>query len=473
MQLNRENLAKINHLFYNNSIQDKILPVRVLQFGTGVLLRGLPAYCINKANQQGYFRGGIVMVKSTSTGDIATCKKQDCLYTIHTRGIRDGGVIEESTLVTSIQDVLDANNSWSQILELAKDSQINIIVSNTTENGIVDVVDNLGAMPPLSFPGKITSYLFHRFTYFGATADSRIIILPTELIAKNAELLKEIVVKQAQEHNLGDSFIEWLGSFVYFCNTLVDRIVPGFYSKPDLPYTDQLSIAVEPYFFWAIETDDAFVSQQLEFARQSNQIRLSATIADVMEIKVRVLNATHTLMAAMAILSKHRMVKETFTDPVFEEFLQQILASEIIPCLEWQGISKNKITQFSSTLIDRFKNPFIDHHWLSIAQNYHTKMKTRVLPLLHYWYSFQNEEPRYISFGIASYLCLLRQGMENIEPEITTLIQSGYYPNIKSLISDEELWGINLMKFNGLAQAIEHHINLIEKTSINHIIKIL
>lgn len=46
------------------------LPEKVLQFGTGVLLRGLPDYFIDKANRQGIFNGRIVVVKSTDSGDM-------------------------------------------------------------------------------------------------------------------------------------------------------------------------------------------------------------------------------------------------------------------------------------------------------------------------------------------------------------------------------------------------------------------
>src|SRR5665647_3936037 len=57
------------------------LPEKVLQFGTGVLLRGLPDYFIDKANRNGIFNGRIVVVKSTDSGDSAAFDKQDGLYT--------------------------------------------------------------------------------------------------------------------------------------------------------------------------------------------------------------------------------------------------------------------------------------------------------------------------------------------------------------------------------------------------------
>ena len=58
------------------------LPEKVLQFGTGVLLRGLPDYFIDKANRKGIFNGRIVMVKSTAKGDASAFEQQDGLYTL-------------------------------------------------------------------------------------------------------------------------------------------------------------------------------------------------------------------------------------------------------------------------------------------------------------------------------------------------------------------------------------------------------
>ena len=72
------------------------LPERVVQFGTGVLLRGLPDYLIDKANRQGIFNGRIVVVKSTDGGDAAAFDRQDNLYTLVTKGIENGVLIEES-----------------------------------------------------------------------------------------------------------------------------------------------------------------------------------------------------------------------------------------------------------------------------------------------------------------------------------------------------------------------------------------
>ncbi|MBX9735167.1 MAG: altronate oxidoreductase, partial [Chitinophagaceae bacterium] len=57
----------------SNSVQVPLassihLPERIIQFGTGVLLRGLPDYFIHQANKNNIFNGRVVVVKSTSVG---------------------------------------------------------------------------------------------------------------------------------------------------------------------------------------------------------------------------------------------------------------------------------------------------------------------------------------------------------------------------------------------------------------------
>ena len=96
MQLTRENLKKIKAQAGIEVPDDKLfeLPEKVLQFGTGILLRGLPDYFIDKANRQGIFNGRIVIVKSTSTGGTADFDEQDGLYTLCVRGFRNWKIQE-------------------------------------------------------------------------------------------------------------------------------------------------------------------------------------------------------------------------------------------------------------------------------------------------------------------------------------------------------------------------------------------
>src|ERR1041384_2849950 len=98
MQLSKENLAKIKQQPGLSIPGQKVLelPEKVLQFGTGVLLRGLPDYFIDKANKQGVFNGRIVVVKSTAKGGADAFETQDGLFTLCIRGIENGKEVEET-----------------------------------------------------------------------------------------------------------------------------------------------------------------------------------------------------------------------------------------------------------------------------------------------------------------------------------------------------------------------------------------
>src|ERR1700733_11066625 len=103
------------------------LPEKVLQFGTGVLLRALPDYFIDKANRNGIFNGRIVVVKSTDTGSAADFDKQDNLYTIYLKGIENAEEVNEQVVCSAISRVLSAADDWEAILNVAKSPDLQVV----------------------------------------------------------------------------------------------------------------------------------------------------------------------------------------------------------------------------------------------------------------------------------------------------------------------------------------------------------
>ena len=226
------------------------LPEKVLQFGTGVLLRGLPEYFIDIANKQDIFNGRIVVVKSTSAGDIDAFKKQDGLYTISVKGIEDEKKVEQFFLNASVSRVLSAQEEWAKILACAADKNMRVIISNTTEVGLtLQENDSILATPPSSFPGKLLAFLYKRFEIFRGDAESGFVIIPTELIPDNGKKLKDILNTLSASNKLSKTFVDWMNNANFFCSSLVDRIVPGKLKAEEekliaekLGYQDELMI---------------------------------------------------------------------------------------------------------------------------------------------------------------------------------------------------------------------------------------
>ncbi|HLR50718.1 MAG TPA: tagaturonate reductase [Candidatus Sphingobacterium stercoripullorum] len=453
-------------------------PEKVLQFGTGVLLRGLPDYFINKANQQGVFKGRVVVVKSTSRGGVDDFTSQDCLYTLCVQGIENKKQVENYIVNSSLSRVLIAKEQWEEILQVARSEDLEVIISNTTEAGIVKVSETIGDESPDSFPAKLLAVLLARFKHFGGDLSKGVVILPTELINDNGQTLKKIVLELAKENQLSEDFINWLENANYFSNTLVDRIVPGALPAEKheeitgrLGYDDNLMIMAEPYRLWAIEAPNEKVKSKLSFAQVDPGVKLVESIEKYKEIKLRLLNGAHTLSCAAALLCGFKTVKEALGDDDFRRFVENTLFNEIGSCLIGKvGIQKQDVQEFGSSVIDRFSNPYLDHKWESIALNYTAKLKMRNVDILDQWYEHSSSAPVFFSYGFAAYLHLYRARKENgewvsdvkvgrvtLQDELAEEV-NGYTSSegdpVASILKDESLWGRDLTKLPGLLKEV-------------------
>jgi tagaturonate reductase len=462
------------------------LPERVLQFGTGVLLRGLIDYFIDKANRQGIFNGRLVVVKSTSTGDTADFDKQDGLYTLCVRGYQDGKNVEENIINSSISRVLSATEQWHQILKCAHNKDMQIIVSNTTEVGIQLVNEDIFQTPPVSYPGKLLAFLYERFRAFGGSADSGMVIIPTELISDNGKKLESIVLELAHLNGLEEKFVEWLKKHNRFCNSLVDRIVPG---KPDaemkaslekeLGYTDGLMIMSEVYRLWAIEGDE-HVKNVLSFAKADEGVVIEPDITIYKELKLRLLNATHTLSCGLAYLSGFNTVKEAMDDAAFFNYVKELMLQEVAPAIPYK-IDPSVSRDFGLKVLDRFRNPKIKHQWIHITVQYTSKLMMRVVPLLLTHYKQNSSAPELISLGFAAYILFTKPQKKDGDKLYGNWQKNEYPINddlaasflerwnnfaaeelVNEVLKDKSLWGEDLSAFPGFYESVLEKLNLIK-----------
>ncbi len=394
-------LVKIVVVFFqmellNRQFFDRVkYPEKVLQFGTGVLLRGLPDYFIEKANRAGLFGGSIVMVKSTDKGGTDQFDRQDNLYTVYIKGVEDGRDVQEELLVSAINRVISAADDWDAVLSSARNPALAIVISNTTEVGIaLDERDDVFASPPASFPAKLTAVLYERFSTFHGAPDKGLVVLPTELIDENGKRLQDIVIALAERSNLTPGFIDWVKNCNYFCNTLVDRIVPGGLKGDDRAraesqsgYKDELAIMVEPFCLWAIESSHPQVLEVLSFAQADSRVVVTPDIGKFKELKLRLLNGSHTFACGLAILAGFDTVKEAMANQAFSTYVKQLMHSEIIPTLVEIGVGREEAREFADRVIDRFANPYLHHQWQSISTNYTSKMRMRNLATLERYFS--------------------------------------------------------------------------------------
>jgi tagaturonate reductase len=472
------------------------LPERVLQFGTGVLLRGLPDYFIDKANKQGIFNGSVVVVKSTD-GTATDFDAQNCRYTLAVRGIENGQDVSENTVVTAISRVLLAQTQWRAVLNVAKNPALQVIISNTTEVGLNYVEESIFQNPPASFPAKLTAFLYERFKDVGGSRNRGLVIIPTELVTDNGLKLREMVEALATYNELGRLFVKWLKFHVRFCNSLVDRIVPG---KPDadtladlqtqLGYTDALLTVAEPYRLWAIEGDER-VRDILSFASTDTGVVIEEDITFYRERKLRLLNGVHTLTVPMAYLLGFETVYEANTDPAASLFIKRLMYEEVLPTVPdfgLPGMDTTAITTFADEVLERWHNPHIEHLLLNITVEHTAKMQSRNVKTLQRYYRKFNTVPPLMALGFAAYLRFMRVVREesgNYFGEIETNAgvitypirdaQAAYFQarwqgvvqtdtdSVRALVlavlADEARWTANLTALPGFADAVAANLS--------------
>jgi tagaturonate reductase len=454
------------------------LPEKILQFGTGVLLRALPDYFVDKANRQGIFNGRILVVKSTSSGDAEAFHNQDGMYTLCVRGMEKGESIDQQVICSAISRVISANRQWTEVLASAANAQLQIVISNTTEVGIKLEKESIFQNPPASFPAKLLAFLYERYSISGGDPDAGMLIIPTELLTDNGGKLKSILKELAEFNKLEEPFLVWLDLHNRFCSSLVDRIVPG---KPDPTtkdlleehwgYADELMSVCEPYRLWAIEGDQS-VRDLLSFYRADEGVVITPDIAKYKELKLRMLNATHTLSCGLACLSGFKTVKSAMEDTDFKSYVQNLMMDEIGRAIPY-AVGENEIREFGLKVLDRFCNPWLQHQWLSITMQYSSKLTTRVIPVLNTYYELYKKPPELIAMGFAAYLLFMRP-VKREEEKYFGILNNQYYliqddsahyfyglwdersvdTIVSKVLSNTKLWNEDLTRLEGFTATV-------------------
>lgn len=456
------------------------LPVKIIQFGEGNFLRAFVDYAFQQLNKEVNFNAGIAVVQPIENGLVNMLNEQDGLYTLFLNGIVDGKEVQTKELITNIVKGIDPYLHFEEYLELAKEDELEFIISNTTEAGIAFLdSDKPDMQPPISFPAKLTVLLYERFKHFNGDSEKGLTIIPCELINYNANSLKEIILKYTKLWNLNDDFKNWIIKHNSFHNTLVDRIVPGYPKDQidqynvQLDYQDNLIVTAEPFFLWVIEGDEK-LKEKLPFDKTSLNVQIVGDMQPFRTRKVRILNGAHTAMVPFSLLFGNTTVRETVENSFTRSFIKTTVFDEIIETLD---MDKEELSNFANDVFDRFKNPFIVHQLSSIALNSISKFKVRVLPSLLKYIDLKNKIPVHLTFAFASLLRFYKgdwkdatlpvkdsKEIVNAFSKIWTL--NGTTKIVQAALENTDFWGQDLNEVQNLRQALIIGLEEIENNGI-------
>lgn len=432
----------------------------IIQFGTGNFLRGFFCDFINTMNERDLYDGKIVVVQPTRGGKTRIINSQNGEYNLYLRGIKNGEEVCEHKVIKSVSRGVDPYDNYSEYLELAENPDTRFIVSNTTESGIeFNSECSFNDKPALSFPGKLTQLLYHRFV----KGLGGFVILPCELIDNNGDALKDCVLKYAELWKLGEGFIEWINNENTFCNTLVDRIVTGYPKdeaedlNAEIGYEDKLLNTAELFHLWVIEGN---FEDELPLKKAGFNVIWTDDVKPYKKMKVRILNGAHTSLVFPSLLCGVETVGESIRDEQLKGYLDVCLSKYILPVLGDNEENKS----FANAVLERFANPYIKHSWKAISLNSVSKYSVRVLPTLTDCIEKSNVIPKPLAFSLA---CLIdyykTQTPRDNESAVSFIKDNG----LMSILSNVKLWGQDL---SGLYDVVNEGVEKIHNIGIREAI---
>ncbi|WP_139991152.1 tagaturonate reductase [Paenibacillus paridis] len=386
--LNANLLTEEQKRLYEEAKQAK---VTVLQIGEGNFLRGFFDWMLHECRKQGLYEGSVAVTQPRPGGKpkIDALAEQDGLYTLVIRGLENGERVERTEVISVFGEAFDPYSNWETFLGLAENEELKIVVSNTTEAGLVYRPEALvDGQPVQSFPGKLTQLLYRRFNHFAGDPERGLVCLPCELLERNGDELRSCILRYSDDWGYSESFKEWINEHNRFLNSLVDRIVTGYPEEAQAEawfkewgYSDPMLTTAEPYHLWAIEGEPE-LEELLPLRKAGLNVHWVEDLKPFQLRKVRILNGAHTLMTPLGLLRDLEQVREAVEHPELGALVRAAVETEIIPSL---AIAQSELQAYAGDVYERFLNPFIRHRLSDIAMNSLSKFKVRLLPsLLHY-----------------------------------------------------------------------------------------
>ena len=124
-------------LLNKNIVAKKTSKIKIMQFGEGNFLRAFVDWIIQKMNDSKKYDGHVVVVQPLNFGRVKELQEQDGLFTLYLQGLENGKVIKTHEVIDVLDDFINPYTQYEKFLKYAESEDLEVVVSNTTEAGIV------------------------------------------------------------------------------------------------------------------------------------------------------------------------------------------------------------------------------------------------------------------------------------------------------------------------------------------------
>jgi len=196
-------------------------------------------------------------------------------------------------------------------------------------------------------------------------------------LADNGGKLGRAVVALARARDAG--LADWIETEAAFPRTTVDSIVPATDTALEqhiacaLGVADAWPVQREAFVQWVIE--DRFCSTAPDFARIG--VTVTGDVAGYELAKLCLLNAAHSTLAYLGLLSGIETVADAMRNSSLADFVETLMREHIKPSIEVPpGFD---IDAYIDQVLARFRNPAMHHRLAQIAWDGSQKLPFRLL----------------------------------------------------------------------------------------------
>jgi fructuronate reductase len=359
------------------------LDIGIVHMGLGAFHRAHQAVYTDDALNRAVGPWGICGISLHSPGTRDALAPQNWLYSVTERA-GDG---ERQRIVGALREVLVAPEDPAAVLDRLTRPSVRIVTITVTEKGYchkpaTGALDEAHAgirhdldrpHEPRTLPGFLVEALDRR----RGAGVAPFTVLSCDNLPSNGKVVAGILRDLADLRD--PALARWIEDQVACPSTMIDRIVPATTDADRdavamaLGLVDASPVVTEPFSQWVFE--DRFPS-----GRPAWELEGAEPVADVApyeEMKLRLLNASHSCIAYLGYLAGCETVADTIADPDFARFVRALMDEEVTPTLQLPPGAD--VENYKAALVARFANTTLRHRTWQIAMDGSQKLPQRLL----------------------------------------------------------------------------------------------
>lgn len=448
------------------SYQPQSIKPGILHIGVGNFHRAHQQYYINKLladpDQHAWGISGVCLLPSDQT-IVERLRSQDLKYTLSVYG-RDGR--NEVYEIASLRELLWSLEQPDRIIERISDPDIKIITLTITEGGYnIDKATNEFMLDDAKIkqdliethePKTVFGFIAKGLRKRKADDAGGITILSCDNLQHNGNTAKKAFLSfiKAQDEELA----RWVETNVSFPNSMVDRITPATTAEDVLRLNeasgveDKAPVYCEDFIQWVIEEN--FIAGRPALERVG--VEFTNDVSAYENMKLSLLNASHTLLSYPSFLMGYRKVDKAVGDEQINRFVKVFMENDVTPYVP--APPNTDLALYKKTLLERFANRSVSDQLGRLCFDGISKFPVYIMPNLARMLT-DGKDVKRLAFLLASYRHYLKYKTDDMGQSFEVAEPAANAEDEHLINSDDTLRFLELSAFKSIR--LNEHENFV------------